>query len=247
MKNFTKTLLASALTLGLMTSANATPLAGGGASLQGIIDSLYTCVGCTSNPAPPNVNLDQADESGKFTLFDASGNSATTMIIELAGNAGSNTFGVYDLYNTGAYVELFSGAAAAESFSTLHISASYKYTVGSTTVQFTNGEFGFYLGNSGGPTLYSQASLNGGKDQMVAYKGNGVDIIKVGDNLPGIWSAEDLVIAWEDILLGTDDGDYNDMVIHVDNIKIPEPGSLALLGLGLAGLGALSRRREKCA
>jgi hypothetical protein len=39
-------------------------------------------------------------------------------------------------------------------------------------------------------------------------------------------------------------GDFNDIIIALSPaISAPEPGTLAIMGLGLAGLGVLSRRR----
>jgi hypothetical protein len=39
------------------------------------------------------------------------------------------------------------------------------------------------------------------------------------------------------------DNDFNDMVVKVESLKpVSAPGTLALLGLGLLGIGALRRR-----
>jgi hypothetical protein len=62
--------------------------------------------------------------------------------------------------------------------------------------------------------------------------------------------AGDYILFMEDLLAGTNslfslngDFDYNDMVVVVRQSDIPEPGSLLLMSLGLAGLGAVRRKR----
>jgi hypothetical protein len=89
--------------------------------------------------------------------------------------------------------------------------------------------FGFYdRPGTEGYTFYTESFLENGNEQ-------GLLII----NFPG--RPHEFIIAFEDRSLGEADQDYNDLVLHLKNVPIPE--TLWLLSGGFLTLTLLGRRR----
>jgi len=232
-----KTAVAGVLGLSMVGAANATVVFGdGGTALQGVLDGITV-----GGPSSTNVVTDQFSPDQTWAIT-GSGGSISTMIIELAGFAGSNSFGVYDSANPLNSVEIFSGPQGAGSQASLAILADGSVIVNfvDTGIDFASGNaFGFYLNVAAtGQRWYSDTALNtDGLDHMAAYQGNNVDTIQIPPFSAGLWTSNEYILAWEDLDASVSDLDYTDFVVIVESVRpIPEPGILALLGLGLLGL-----------
>ena len=216
----------------------------GETNLQNILNNM-TVGGPSSVDVKNDAIQDIWDSAWEIT---ATTNASATFIIEIAGNAGFNTFGLYQPTNPSNYIEVFDGAATSGSKAFISLNGDGTISVqplGGTMVTKDLGGnlFGYYLGNSG-PVFYSDSSLNGGNDQMFAYQGKDVDYVDIlhptSPVAPGaLWTDNEFVLAWEDVTAGSSDKDYNDMVLMIESvIPVPVPGAvlLGILGLSVAGL-----------
>lgn len=161
------------------------------------------------------------DSAGAFLLF------------EFAGFANINNFGIYDVQDASQMLQVFSGSDASGGRQVeFDLSAGTAETAyGSATI---GPSFGFYL-QRGDSVFYSDAALNGGVDMS--------RIFDVTGSQNTAFYGSSLIVAFEDLLDG--DFDYNDLIVGISDVKaVPEPGTLALFGLGLLGLGMTRRSRK---
>jgi hypothetical protein len=164
--------------------------------------------------------------TGGFDTSFAFGNpwatqGTATLMLEVAGYSNQNTFGWYTVdAGTINLNQLFSGSASPPA-----------------TLSFTPGEvFGFYITTPQNYTYFTQSAYN-----RVTSTGASADTafqhFALFQQQPNTYW-----LGIED-LFGGGDRDYNDMVVKLTYVPVPEPRTMILLGIGLLGLGLFGRRR----
>lgn len=207
----------------------------------------------------------QLGQSPMDVFWNLAGPGASaTIVLEIAGYSGANTFGFYDPADSSKKAQLFSGSDAAKSrvyvkFNGTQLQSSGNNRDWNNVIGggFGSTTFGMYLQGPAG-TFYSDPTMNpGGGDNLVAYQGALGRTIKIG-KINTAWDANSYVLGWEDLVLASSDHDYQDMVLLVSQIipalpvagatPVPEArtviaGLLLLLPLGASTIRILRKNR----
>ncbi|HYG33283.1 MAG TPA: DUF4114 domain-containing protein, partial [Clostridia bacterium] len=209
---------------------------------------LYEVLGFANNTALES----KANLPGTYSV---SGNERfTSLLIEYAGFKNVNTFGVYTkIGSTISTLEVYPGVANGNPLiSKQLVFDTVGMTIGlagsSTTIPLNStGIYGFYMRNGDGVTFYTDKTLNpDAKDHAVSV---GVLDTKYG-KAPYTLGNTGFILGWEDKKIGGGaDRDYQDLVVSVTSLPIPEPttviaGALLLLPFGVSTLRVIRNNRK---
>lgn len=199
------------------------------------------------------------DTGSEYALLNHTTDSPSArafLEFEFAGFADGNSFGIYDFtvdndgtVNITATLEVFAGAASPNNDETAILEWNDDLTTVTTWINndtsFSaeiDSSFGFYMTTPQNKTWYSHTASNNESDP------NAPDHMLMFDTSEyngGEFHGCNFVIACED--LAGNGGDYNDMIVAIDDVSpapVPEPATMALFGMGLMGLGFMRRRRD---
>jgi hypothetical protein len=218
--------------------------------------NLYSILGYANNAALNSAVLNQS--GGAATDWSVATSDAahySSLILEMAGNANNNEFGIYQTGNTANRLTVFTGPSnpdlsSAKQLIVQTVMGDTKIYLNSLSGSFidigADTSFGFYLDtHTGFGTWYSKISQNSdGMQHVVALDVMGT---KYGQSPYPTAGQSGYIMGWEDLPNSSSDHDYQDMVVSLTALPIPEPttvvaGALLLIPFGASTLRMVRRK-----
>lgn len=235
-------LLAAGLALGAVTAANATPVVGKANLTFGLVDVSFGEIDW--NP-PTNPGLDATPTYGSFTTHPF---SFTGSFAAVAGTAGS----VQDMSVNPAdanYIPIGVQPTPIENFLKFNTQPTWRFSLTNLAAGNIAGA-PYFLTQLG--SAVSATITVGGFVYDDTNNNNAFDLGEDKTNWTGVFSTQYTNTTIADLIHtilpvaqgGLGESLSNNTWSATIEATVPEPGSLALVGLAMAGIGAFTRRRK---